>query len=243
MNEKFKSEFDQIKASPQLKNQTLNYIYQQQHQPRRRRFFPKAMLSALAVLIAVLFSFNYFNQAQSVMALSIDGDLAVEMEVDQDREVIKITGYDELSTALIDSQDYLSENYLEVIESLQEEVSNQLAIAVVYFSETTTIDSLLETAVVVPTANFQKAHQYNMTFGKYHACLNLSQINSEYPVEECFKMSFNQIQTQIQYQQQKQAGMGSQNGNPDSGNSNSNQNQGEQGGAGQGKSIQNSKRN
>ncbi|MDD3027188.1 MAG: hypothetical protein PHI41_03950 [Erysipelotrichaceae bacterium] len=224
MNEKFKSDFDQIKASPELKNQTLNQIYRQTSPRRRRSYFSKAVLSSLAIFLAVFLSFNYFNKAQAVMALSLDGDLAVEMEVDSDNGVIKISGYDDSSEELINAQDYLSANYLDVISSLQGKVVNPLAITVVYFNDNAKIDSSLTGVTFFEQFNYQEAHRYNMTFGKYQACMRLAQLSDEFDIEDCIGLSYNQVQMQIKNQEQHQNGNDNPNVNSDSGDGNSNQN-------------------
>lgn len=240
MNEKFKSDFDQIKASPELKNQTLNHIYRQRNTKRRRSYFSKAVLSSLAIFLAVFLSFNYFNKAQAVMALSLDGDLAVEMEVDSDNDVIKISGYDDSSEELINAQDYLSANYLDVINSLQGKVTNPLAITVMYFNDNAQVDSSLAGVAFSEQFNYQEAHRYNMTFGKYQACMKLAQLSDEFDIEDCINLSYNQVQMQIKNQEQHQNGNGAPNGNSDSGDGNSNQNQNAQGNGTNGGPSQNS---
>ncbi len=240
MNEKFKSDFDRIKASPELKNQTLNHIYRPATKKRRIPYFSKAVLSSLAIFLAVFLSFNYFNKSQAVMALSLDGDMAVELEVDSNNEVIKIMGYDDSSTALIGEHDYLHDNYLDVIENLQAKVGNPVTITVVYFNDNAKIDSALTGFVEAQQNNYQIAHQYNMTFGKYHACLRLAQLDPDSDIEDCFKLSYNQLQMQIKNQEQNQNGNNSQNGNTDNGGENTNSNQNAQGSGGQVGSGQNS---
>ena len=239
MNEKFKSEFDRIKASPQLKNQTLNHIYHPARPEKRHPYFKKMVITTLAIFIAVLFSFNYFNQTKAVMALSLDGDLAVELEVDSHDEVVKITGFDDSSNDLIKADDYLNDNYVEVINSLQNKVSNSLTISVAYFNDSAAVDSSLSDVVVTNANQIAAAHRYRVTFGKYHACQLLMEQNPDYDINECLKLSYNQVKMQIKNQEQNQNGNGDQSGN-DSSNDGTNQSQNSQGNSSQGGSNQSS---
>ncbi len=204
MNNKFKANFDAIKASEELKNTTLNSIYSQSAPKKRKVFKPRLALATLAVLIISLFSFSYMSDSSSVMALSLDGDIAIELEVDDADKVIDVEAFDEPGLQLIATNNYLNENYVEVVESIQQQVQSQLTISVIYRNQNAKLQNSLANAYEVSQETQTQAHNYGISFGKYRICAALDAIDSDSNIEQYFNMHYNEIQNQLKLKYQGQ---------------------------------------
>lgn len=210
MNNKFKANFDAIKATEELKHITLNNLYHPTTPAKKRIFRPRLIVATLAILIVSLFSFNYLNEATSVMALSLDGDIAIELEVDDQNQVIEITGFDPQSNLLIDSNDYLEANYLDVVNSIQQQVHSQLTISVIYRNQEATLADSIQNAYVVNQETQNRARNYNVSFGKYRLCEEIDELDDQTDLDTYLSMPFNEVNNR--YMTQYRGGSDNSNG-------------------------------
>lgn len=206
-----------IRASQTLKAHTLRYLerqYRRRSRPVWRRG-PSCILAA-AVSLFLLLGLGWRNvYSVPTSYISMDVNPSIELGINRFGRVVTTEAYNEdgqdtllrislknkpyvqaVDTLLRDEgyRKYLTENatlYFTIIsdraEAMQEELDS-LDEGKPYSIRTYTSDSYC----------MEVAHQYEMSFGKYRACQELTDLDQNVTMEDCHDMSMGEIQDRIE---------------------------------------------
>ena len=210
---------ENIKATEQMKQNTLRYL-EAQRTNQKRNIFQQRPNAALRYAMAVVCVFlmagagGYTVYSRPVSYISIDVNPSIELAVNRFDRVVSAKGYN------ADGQDILQHiplkniSYLQAIDRLLQDAyysrylnrDSQLVVTVVSEHSDTMLDqirandsfqALNALTYSSDTACMKEAHQHEMSFGKYRAFLELSQYDDSITVEDCHGMTMGEIQNRI----------------------------------------------
>lgn len=212
----FQKSMSEVRATEELKKDTLQYLKKQQEKKRRtpsRLILRYAFVAACLLLLAGTGSYSVYRKPVSY--ISIDVNPSIELGINCFGKVVSAEAYNEdgqnvlqhvsvknisyinaINRLLADESDllYLQEDSLLVFtvisdqpHSIMEEIrTNEFA---------QTYETLMYTS---DTDCMEEAHSHEMSFGIYRAYLELSLYDSSVTVEDCHGMSIGEIQTRIE---------------------------------------------
>lgn len=215
MNELQRS-MNSIKASDELKAETLRYLEEQRGARRPgRRFYALRYGLALACLFLLLGTGGYGLYGRPVSYVSIDVNPSIELGINRLGRVVSVNAYNEDGQQILEqirlknlpypkavrllleceaAENFLTENSLlvfTVISENAEAVTRKLAGI-----------SSSENALVLTYESdmecMEEAHRHHMSFGKYRAYLELSGYDGSVTVEDCHEMTMGEIQNRIE---------------------------------------------
>lgn len=277
MEDKIKSAFDQIHAENELKDKTKDYLakklyHKKETNTARFRKVPALVACSFILLVGI---FGYFSYSTPVAAISLDINPSVELEVNMYDRIINTTGYNDDGVLLADSLDIKNMNYEKAVDAVIEsdyvteslEKGNTLEVTVACSSEkrSSEIKDCLENKNNISSnciydcsnrEDVETAHSLGLSFGKYHAYLELQAVDPDITPEDVKDLTMKEIRDMISdcsdtSQEGQQNGNGNQNGKGngnDSGNGNGNgsgnaNGSGNGNGSGDGSGYQNGKHN
>lgn len=200
-----------IRASEELKRNTLEYLKEQRRRGLKRL---RRLTLAAASICLLIFAGGYMVYARPVSYISIDVNPSVELGVNCFGRVVEADAYNRDGRDILDQVSLKNVPYLKAIGRLlgDESVSGYLTrdsrvfITVISDSWETMLkeigrDELSEKygaqTYKSDLASREEAHRHEMSFGKYRACLELSQYDGTVTVEECHRMSMGEIEDRI----------------------------------------------
>lgn len=214
-----KKGMDQIRASEELKQDTLRYLAGQRKRQDRERSHkrPYAVLRyAVAVLCLLILTGagSYSVYSSPVAYISIDVNPSIELSINRFDRVVSVKGYNEDGQDILQHVALKNATYMQALDRLLQDA---------YYSRFLTRDSQLVVTVISERSDaimeelnaderFQaygavtyssdkacmdEAHQHEMSFGKYRAFLELSQYDGSITVEDCHGMTMGEIQDRI----------------------------------------------
>lgn len=219
MNQIRKS-MNQIQASEELKKNTLQYLKGQQ---KRSNYFRKSQVRVAPYLIlAALCSFvllvgvrGYSIYNSPVSYISIDVNPSIELGINRFERVVSAVAYNKDGENVLQKLSLKNVSYIQAIDKILEEekerkflTENAQLFFTVISDESDAIIKQLEReeafqiyGAMTYTSDktcMQEAHQYEMSFGKYRACMELSQYDESITIEECHGMTIGEIQSRIE---------------------------------------------
>lgn len=213
MNELQRS-MNNIKASEELKADTLRYLEEQRGAGRPGRGYVSRYALALVCLLLLLGTGGYGLYGKPVSYVSIDVNPSIELGINRLGRVVSANAYNEDGQQILEqvrlknlpypkavrllleyetAENFLTENSLlvfTVISENAEAITGKLA--AIPSSENTSILTYES-----DMACMEEAHQHHMSFGKYRAYLELSGYDGSVTVEDCHGMTMGEIQDRI----------------------------------------------
>ena len=211
---------EEIQASKELKQNTLQYLEEQRRRQERKLFHRKpyrALRYALAVICIFLLAGagSYSVYSKPVSYISIDVNPSIELGINRFDKVVSAKGYNQDGQDILQHVPLKNISYIQAIDRLLQDA---------YYSRFLTGDSKLVLTVISDqsdvmlqkingndsfqdygavtyssdTACMTEAHQHEMSFGKYRAYLELSQYDANITVEDCHGMTISEIQDRIE---------------------------------------------
>ncbi len=215
MNELQRS-MSEIKASEELKADTLRFLADQSRAERARsRFYMPACAMAVLCLFLLLGTGGYSLYGRPVSYVSIDVNPSIELGINRWGRVVSANAYNADGQQILKqvklknlpyakavrmlleyetAENFLTENSLLVFTVISE---NAEAIA----GKLTGLSSPLSSSVLMYTSDracMEEAHRHEMSFGKYRAYLELSEYDGSVTLEDCHGMTMGEIQTRIE---------------------------------------------
>lgn len=214
MNDIFKEAFDNIKAEPQLKDNTYDYLQNEilkRKQKSRLIHFPKFIYAATTCIILFIFGVKgYLVYFEEISFVTIDVNPSIELSLNRFDRVISVEAYNDEGTKILNSvnvKNKIYNNALEILikdELLSKYINNNSYISFTVQSSDTKKESLLLSGVQHCGNNFivannqqayieysavdkelrQQAHHYGISVGKYQAILELQEVNPNATIEE-----------------------------------------------------------
>lgn len=214
---RIRKSMDGIRASEELKRDTLAYLEEQRRkQPRPLRPHVLQYLAAAVCLLLLLGRGGYSVYARPVSYISIDINPSIELGINRFGRVVSAVAYNEDGEALLrhlsvknityeqaidrllgdaDAGKYLKKNALLVFTVISD--SPEVILEKIGGGET--IQSYETLTYTSDTACMEEAHLHEMSFGKYRAYLELAQYDETVTVEDCHGMTMEEIQDRIEH--------------------------------------------
>lgn len=203
----------EIRASEELKQNTMEYLREQKRCARLKTIRRCALAAACICLL--LIGGGYMMYARPVSYISIDVNPSVELGVNRFGRVVETEAYNRDGKDILARVPLKNVPYLKAISRLLGDESDsgyltgdsRVFITVISDSQETILkeirgDELSEKygmqTYTSDLASREEAHQYEMSFGKYRACQELSQVDESVTVEECHEMSVGEIADKIE---------------------------------------------
>lgn len=232
---------ENIKATEQMKQNTLRYL-EAQRTKQKRNIFQQRPYAALRYAMAVVCVFlmagagGYTVYSRPVSYISIDVNPSIELAVNRFDRVVSVTGYNADGHDILQHVPLKNISYLQAIDRLLQDAyysrflsrDSQLVVTVVsehsdamleQIQANDSFQALDALTYSSDTACMKEAHQHEMSFGKYRAFLELAQYDDDITVEDCHGMSMGEIQNRIKTCQGHN-GKNTTGGNPSKGHQN-----------------------
>ncbi|MDE6918115.1 MAG: hypothetical protein K2P39_15125, partial [Lachnospiraceae bacterium] len=184
---------EEIRASEEMKQNTLRYL-EAQRTRQSRRFFQRRQYAALRYAVAVVCVFflagvgGYSVYSRPVSYISIDVNPSIELEINRFDKVVSAKGYNADGQDILQHVPLKNISYLQAIDRLLQDAyysrylnrDSQLVLTVVSDRSDAMLEQIqandrFQTYGAVTyssdTACMNEAHQHEMSFGKYRAYL------------------------------------------------------------------------
>ncbi len=244
MNERLKNAFNKIHAEERLKGSTKAFLsqktkgYQQAAHTHSRRLIPAA-----ACVLLLLFS-GFWLYFTPTVAISIDVNPSIELDVNRFNRVISIRGYNSDGRELAD---LLHVKYFDYIDAMNQILTNEnvstllsngkiMVISVIGADNTQSAEVLSEIELrtaddentycyYANSSEVEQAHKLGLSYGKYRAYLELQSLDPTITAEEVQNMTMQEIRNLIgSLADSSNSGKGSGNGNNSHGAANRREN-------------------
>lgn len=203
-----------IRASEELKARTLQYLRKQQKAGKPQTIWRYA-LAAACFFFLLAAAGGYTLYARPVSYISIDVNPSVELGVNRFGRVVSADAYNGDGQEVLKSVRLKNISYIQAIDRLlkSEDYSayltgdSRLVFTVISDKSEKIVREIsaneisreYETQTYVSDIDCrEEAHQYEMSFGKYRAYLELSQYDETVTVEDCHGMSMGEISDRIE---------------------------------------------
>lgn len=210
---------ENIRATEEMKQNTLRYLNAQQTK-RNRGIFQRKSYTALRYVMAVLCIFllagtgGYAVYRRPVSYISIDVNPSIELAVNRFGTVVYAKGYNEDGQEILAHVSLKNISYQQAIDRLLQDAyysrflnrDSQLVVTVVsehaeaMLEQINANDSFQAIGALTYSSDaacMDEAHQHEMSFGKYRAFLELAQYDANITVEDCHSMTMGEIQDRI----------------------------------------------
>ena len=218
MQDQIREAFDGIKASEALKARTRSFVAEQTER-RQRSFFPAvpaARWIAAAACALLLFLGGWRFYETPTVAISVDINPSIELEVNRFGRVVSVSGYNEAGAALLERLSLRNKPYAEAIEAIVSDSKIQSLLAndetLVFFvagaenAQTAQILSDLESFTAgrqnmlcrsgnADTA--REAHALGLSCGRYAAYREWKALDPDVTPEQVNSMTMREIRDRI----------------------------------------------
>ncbi|MGI6072127.1 MAG: anti-sigma-I factor RsgI family protein [Lachnospiraceae bacterium] len=216
-SDKIYNAFDAVHAEDSLKRSTKAFIYER-IRPKQRSSHFKHFAIAFACFAVVMLGFGSWNFYMTpVSAISVDVNPSVELGVNRFDRVVSVKSYNDEGAAIIAAADLKNLKYVDALENL----FGSEAIAP-YIND----DSLVSVTIIGGTAKkgeemhsrisacrhfglqnveccfgnreeMDAAHEAGLSFGKYHAFLELHALDPDITADDIRNWTMRQIRNRI----------------------------------------------
>lgn len=214
MNELQRS-MNNIKASEELKADTLRYMEEQRGAGRPGRGFHVPRYAfALVCLLLLLGTGGYGLYGKPVSYVSIDVNPSIELGINRLGRVVSANAYNDDGQQILEQVRLKNLSYPKAVRLLLEYeteenflTENSLLVFTVISENAEAVTRKLVRVSSPASASvltyvsdrscMEEAHQHQMSFGKYRAYLELSGYDESVTVEDCHGMTMGEIQDRI----------------------------------------------
>lgn len=212
----FQKAMSEIRATEDLKKDTLQYLKEQQEKKsnvRPRQTLRYAMAVICLFLLLGVGSYSIYREPTSY--ISIDVNPSIELGINRFGKVVSAEAYNEDGQSILQHVSLKNISYMQAIDRLLADESDHLFLrddsllvftvisdqshTIIEEIRTNEFAQIYETRMYTSdTACMEEAHSHEMSFGVYRAYLELSQYDSSVTVEDCHGMTIGEIQTRIE---------------------------------------------
>lgn len=232
MRSKLQEAFDDIRADDALKEQTLNYVLKKSqsksvHKPSKkkmRRLIPAFSTIAAAAVMMV----GIWIYLTPVSVISIDVNPSLEMDVNRFNHVVDVNAYNSDGQQLADQLNLKFKNYEDAVEilvnsdTIQTLLSRDEILSIVVTGENKAQSEKILSCIESSTDNQQntyyycadkeeveEAHDHGMSYGKYHAYLQLHEYEPDLTPDDACHMTMKEIHNHLESHTSHQSGSSS----------------------------------
>lgn len=217
MDDKIKSAFDGIHADSSLKDNTKEFLakklYEKENRKSKQLRLAPALACAVIMLTAVI---GYFSYTTPVMAISLDVNPSIELQVNTFNRIVEVTPYNDDGKNAVLETDVKNMKYQDGINALMDSK---------IISDCLKNDNLVEITVATDNSgkyekvkaslaaqdgisanciyncenneDVETAHSLGLSLGKYRAFLELQQVNPDITADDVKGMTMKQIRELI----------------------------------------------
>ncbi len=212
----FQKSMSEIRATEDLKKNTLQYLKEQQRKKSDAR--PRQTLRYALAAICLFFLLGaggYSVYREPISYISIDVNPSIELGINRFGKVVSAEAYNEDGQSILQHVSLKNISYIQAINRLLADESDHLYLredSLLVFTVisdqphsimeeirtnefTQTYETLMYTS---DTDCMEEAHSHEMSFGVYRAYLELSQYDSSVTIEDCHGMTMGEIQTRLE---------------------------------------------
>lgn len=203
-----------IRAAEELKSHTLQYLEQQRHRRVNLRRAPQYVLAAICLLF-LLGVGGYIGYNKPVSYISMDVNPSIELAINRYGKVISAEAYNRDGQNILQHLSLKNRPYVQAIRALLEDeisggfLTENATLVFTIISDSPdairegldTIGSAYSCQILTYISDrecMQEAHQHDMSFGKYRACLELTEYDQNLTIEDCHGMSMGEIEKRIE---------------------------------------------
>lgn len=206
-----------IRASRELKVGTLRYLERQRGR-RRHPVWSRGVSYGLAAAICLLLVFEvgwHSLYGMPTSYISMDVNPSIELGINRYGRVVAAEAYNEDGWDVLRHLSVKNKPYVQAVCSLLEDAAYQKYLANdatlvftiisdspdVITEELESLDKGVSYRILTYTSDnhcMEEAHQYEMSFGKYRAYLELAEYDRSVTIEDCHGMSMGEIQDRIE---------------------------------------------
>lgn len=212
----FQKSMEGIRASEEMKQNTLRYLEAQRMKKSRSGRSHGLQYALAAVCLFILFAAGgYSVYIRPVSYISIDVNPSIEMGINRFGRVVSARAYNADGQTLLKQVSVENVSYIQAIDLLLEGerssgylrddsllvftvISDQADVILANLDADEALGAYELLTYTSDTACMEEAHRYEMSFGKYRAYLELAQYDEDVTVEDCHKMSMREIHNRIE---------------------------------------------
>ncbi len=205
---KIEKAFRNIEAEEALKEETFKYIMNFEKK-KKSKMFRKFSLAAVA-LIFIILGTGYYTYGKAVTYISIDVNPSIELEVNRFNKVIGVKGYNDEGEKIISDINVNNRYYMEAVDAImgssemEKYVSKGDEFLFTVVSENgeeivKKIESSKEykklkiECTIANNSMVKKAHNKNMSIGRYCHYVDAKEAGSDITLEETRRMSIKEL--------------------------------------------------
>ncbi len=206
----------EIRATEDLKKNTLQYLLKQQEKKSVRKIYPAFRYALTAACLLLLFGaggYSVYRKPESY--ISIDVNPSFELGINRFGRVVSADAYNEDGQSVLQHLSLRNIPYIQAIGRLLEKESSTgflkedslLVFTIVSNHSYSMMEELsasefyqgYETLMYTSDAlSMAEAHTHEMSFGRYRAYQELSQYDSTVTVEDCHDMTMSELHSRIE---------------------------------------------
>lgn len=211
---RIRESMDGIRAAEELKQHTLQYLEQQRHRRVNLRRAPRYVMAAICLFL-LLGVGSYIRYIKPVSYISMDVNPSIELAINRYGKVISAEAYNRDGQSVLQHLSLKNRPYVQAIRALLEDeisggfLTENATLVFTIISDRPdairegldTIDFAYSYQVLTYISDrecMQEAHQNEMSFGKYRACLELTAYDQNLTIEDCHGMTMGEIQDRIE---------------------------------------------
>ena len=212
----FREEMGKIHASEELKRNTLQYLnrYREKTVTTARRSAWQYIAAAVCLFFLACAG-GYFVYSRPVSYISIDVNPSIELGINCFGRVVSAAAYNEDGEEILKQVSLKNVSYMQAIDNLLENersggflTEDTLLVFTVIADKPEAFMAEINADDVIRKYNaltyrsdqirMQEAHRYEMSFGKYRACLELQQYDESITIGDCHAMTMGDIRNRIE---------------------------------------------
>lgn len=207
---------ENIQASEELKQNTLQYLYKQQPQKspvRPRSFFRYAVMLTCLLLFAGIGGFVSYRKPVSY--ISVDVNPSIELHINRFARVVSTEAYNDDGRDVIEQVPLKNISYMQAIDKLLKDESysrylhedSMLVFTVISDRPDEIVEELNDSELLQSygaltytsdSSCMHEAHQHEMSFGKYRTYLELLEYDESVTIEDCHGMTMGELRDRIE---------------------------------------------
>lgn len=218
MTGRIKSAFEAVRADEKLKENTKTYVTRQicKLSLRQKKLHHRFAVFAVCLALLLFIGGGYYLYFVPTSVISIDINPSFELNINRFNKVVGIKGYNEDGETLASALDISFMNYDQAVDEIlnNQEIKELLAkdeiLTITAVSDQGEAENMLSVIQNCVSGNkniycysanpdkVAKAHEIGLSYGKYKAFLELSELREDVTPEQIKDMSMKEIRDMIE---------------------------------------------
>lgn len=205
---------ENIQATEELKQNTLQYLSAQQQKRRRIPHAVSRYAPVMATLFLLVLTVGYSVYRKPVSYISMDVNPSIELNINCFGKVVSTEAYNDDGRATLKQVTLKNVSYMQAISRLLKDENfskylkeDSVLIFTVVSDQSEEIIKKLNTGewsqkygaltYASDLSCMHEAHQHEMSFGKYRTYLELLEYDDKVTIEDCHRMTMGELRDRI----------------------------------------------